>query len=80
MTELARKPVDAGRADPFLRLVEAVATRHQSADDAMGDERYRAFLEALGVAVYTTDANGAITYFNEAAAELWGRRPALGEE
>lgn len=46
----------------------------------MGDERYRGFLEALGVAVYTTDADGAITYFNEAAAELWGRRPALGEE
>lgn len=46
----------------------------------MSDERYRAFLEALGVAVYTTDAAGRITYFNEAAAELWGRRPALGEE
>jgi PAS domain S-box-containing protein len=80
MTELAQRSADAGRADPFLRLVEAVATRHQSADDAMGDERYRAFLEALGVAVYTTDADGAITYFNEAAADLWGRRPALGEE
>jgi PAS domain S-box-containing protein len=80
MTELAQKPADAGRADPFLRLVESVASRHQSADDAMDDERYRAFLEALGVAVYTTDADGAITYFNEAAAVLWGRRPDLGEE
>jgi PAS domain S-box-containing protein len=37
------------------------------------------FLDALGVAVYTTDANGGITYFNEAAAILWGRRPELGE-
>ena len=80
MTELAQPSADAGRADPFLRLVEEVATRHRSADHALGDERYRAFLEALGVAVYTTDADGAITYFNEAAAELWGRRPALGEE
>ncbi|HUQ21840.1 MAG TPA: ATP-binding protein, partial [Gaiellaceae bacterium] len=26
------------------------------------------------------DAAGGITFFNEAAAELWGRRPALGEE
>jgi PAS domain S-box-containing protein len=32
------------------------------------------------VAVYTTDADGRITFFNEAAAELWGRRPELGEE
>lgn len=41
---------------------------------------YRQFLEALGVAVYTTDAEGRITFFNEAAAEFWGRRPDIGEE
>jgi PAS domain S-box-containing protein len=40
---------------------------------------YRRFLDALGVAVYTTDADGRITFFNAAAAEFWGRRPALGE-
>src|SRR5438132_1174548 len=38
-----------------------------------------AILNGLGVAVYTTDANGAITFFNEAAASFWGRRPELGE-
>ena len=42
--------------------------------------RYRDFLDALGIAVYTTDADGRITFFNEAAATFWGRRPALGEE
>jgi len=41
---------------------------------------YRQFLEALGVAVYTTDARGHITFFNEAAADFWGRRPEVGEE
>lgn len=41
---------------------------------------YRQFLEALGVAVYTTDADGRITFYNEAAADLWGRRPDIGEE
>jgi len=35
-------------------------------------------LDALPVAVYTTDADGRITYYNEAAAELWGHRPQLG--
>jgi PAS domain S-box-containing protein len=44
------------------------------------EQRYRQFLDALGVAVYTTDANGRITFFNKAAATFWGRRPALGEE
>lgn len=41
---------------------------------------YREFLDALGVAVYTTDAAGRITFFNEAAAQFWGRRPEVGEE
>ncbi len=35
-------------------------------------------LEALGVAVYMTDAHGVITDYNEAAVELWGRRPTIG--
>lgn len=35
-------------------------------------------LEALPVAVYTTDAEGRITFYNAAAAELWGYRPDLG--
>ena len=81
MTDLARESAGAGRADPILRLVESLATRRDPTDGASADaDRYRAFLEALGVAVYTTDADGRITFYNEAAAELWGRRPELGEE
>ncbi len=37
-------------------------------------------LEALPVAVYMTDAQGRITYFNQAAADLWGHRPELGSD
>ena len=36
-------------------------------------------LQALPAAVYTTDAAGRITFFNEAAAELWGCRSELGK-
>ena len=36
-------------------------------------------LQALPVAAYTTDAEGRINSFNEAAAALWGRRPDLGK-
>ena len=35
-------------------------------------------LQALPVAVYTTDATGRLTSYNDAAAELWGYRPELG--
>ena len=42
------------------------------------ERRFRELLDALPAAVYTTDAAGRITYYNEAAAELWGHRPTLG--
>jgi two-component system CheB/CheR fusion protein len=44
-----------------------------------GDHYFRDVLEALPAAIYTTDAAGRITYYNEAAALLWGHRPELGE-
>ena len=34
-------------------------------------------LQALPTAIYITDAAGRLTFFNEAAAKLWGRRPEL---
>jgi PAS domain S-box-containing protein len=37
-------------------------------------------LEALPVAVYTTDAEGCITYYNQSAADLWGCRPEIGSD
>jgi PAS domain S-box-containing protein len=36
-------------------------------------------LRVLPAAVYTTDATGRITFYNEAAADLWGCRPELGK-
>ncbi|MFC7399990.1 PAS domain S-box protein [Chelatococcus sp. GCM10030263] len=44
------------------------------------EHRHRALLEALPAAVYTTDLEGRITFFNEAAVEFAGRRPELGDK
>jgi PAS domain S-box-containing protein len=41
------------------------------------EERLRLVLDTLPAAAYTCDADGLITYFNERAAELWGRAPRL---
>lgn len=38
----------------------------------------QSLLEALAVAVYTTDADGCITFYNRAAVELWGQAPPPG--
>src|SRR5207247_4321612 len=44
------------------------------------ERQSRALVDALPAAVYTTDAEGRITFFNEAAAALWGRRPTLNSD
>ena len=46
----------------------------------LSEQRYRGLIESVGVAVYATDAHGYITYYNEEAAALWGRRPEPGEK
>ncbi len=60
-------------------VADAVASRFGTTPWATAESGYRQLLEALGVAVYTTDSAGRITYFNDAAAAFWGRRPDLGE-
>ena len=45
----------------------------------IGDTQSAQILDALPVAVYATDPEGRITYYNEAAADFWGYRPVLGE-
>jgi PAS domain S-box-containing protein len=53
----------------------------QAREDARRkDEQLRNILEALPAAVYTTDAQGRITYYNRAAAELAGREPLIGRD
>ena len=43
-----------------------------------GGRNSEELLQALSAALYMTDAAGRITFYNEAAAELWGFRPQLG--
>ena len=56
--------------------VSAIGNQHQS--HGKGSETWRQLLEALPSAVYTTDAAGRVTFYNEAAVELSGHRPELG--
>ena len=43
-----------------------------------GDTCFRQVLDLLPAAIYITNASGRITYYNEAAAVLWGQHPQLG--
>lgn len=45
-----------------------------------GERRFQEILQALPTAVYTTDAQGKITFYNQAAADLAGREPVVGSD
>jgi PAS domain S-box-containing protein len=57
--------------------VSSATTRPNTAGDVNGLSRDA--IEALPVAVCMTDAEGRLTFYNEAAAAFWGCRPELGE-
>lgn len=40
----------------------------------------RAILNALPAAIYTTDNEGYITSYNDAAVKLWGNKPVIGKD
>jgi PAS domain S-box-containing protein len=55
-------------------------TERKQAEAALrqSEQRLQDLLAAIPAAIYTTDADGTVSYFNEAAVELSGRRPIVG--
>ena len=72
MTDVAE--IRVRRALPQIKLFQQFFGVSTTEDDGF----FRQILDVLPAAVYTTNATGQITYFNEAAATLWGCRPELG--
>ncbi len=71
------------RAKAELQKVNAELERRvaeRTAQLAEREQHLLDLLEALPAAVYTTDAAGRITYFNQACVELAGRVPTLGSD
>lgn len=64
-----------------VRVAQDVTTTKQLEDRLReGEQRMRDLLEALPAAIYTTDAEGRINFFNRAAVEMAGRTPQPGDE
>lgn len=49
-------------------------------DALRNGEDWRSVLDELPVPVYTTDSDGAVTYWNQSCADFAGREPQLGED
>jgi PAS domain S-box-containing protein len=62
--------------------IEALAADARASAERLrqSEERYSKVLSLMPAAVYTCEApSGRITYYNEHAAQLWGRAPAHGD-
>lgn len=69
-----------GRFRYGVRVIQDVTLAREMENRVRESERHmRDLLEAMPAAVYTTDAEGRITFFNRAAVELSGRTPQLGD-
>jgi two-component sensor histidine kinase len=65
---------------PKQLLEEAVVQGWQSALALQHSEtQFRRLLEKLPAGAYTCDPEGLITYYNQHAAQLWGREPKLND-
>src|SRR5262249_34787314 len=64
-SKIARDITEQKRAEAYVRDSE---------------RRLQELLAAIPPAIYATDAEGRITYFNEAAVELAGRTPTIGSD
>jgi two-component system, chemotaxis family, CheB/CheR fusion protein len=63
-----------------LENIVAVLQQPKSGLDADSERWLHELLQHLPAAIYTTDAAGRITFYNEAAVALWGCRPRLNSD
>ncbi|HEY4105544.1 MAG TPA: PAS domain S-box protein, partial [Polyangiaceae bacterium] len=70
--------------DKFIhtRCFTRDVTQGKRAEEALreSERRFREMIDALPVAVYTTDADGRLSHFNPACIELAGRVPEVGKD
>ena len=63
------------------KIARDISERKEARRKLEESEQYlQDLLAAIPAAIYTTDAQGRITYFNQAAVELAGRTPTIGSD
>jgi PAS domain S-box-containing protein len=70
-----------GRIVGASKIARDISERKQAEARLRDSERrLQELLAAIPAAIYTTDADGMVTYYNEAAVELAGRTPVIGSD
>ncbi len=73
---LEQFPIDHhATPDDINRSIKAIRESLTS-----NDHHYQQLVQSLPAAIYFCDAEGRITFYNIAAARLWGREPVIGKD
>ncbi|HET7560387.1 MAG TPA: GAF domain-containing protein, partial [Limnochordia bacterium] len=86
LTTYWRRPHEP--AERELRLLDVLARQAADFIERTGaeerlrfsEQRLSELLDSLPAAIYTTDAQGLVTFYNQATIEFAGRTPALGRD
>ena len=71
----------SGKIIGASKISRDISERKRAEARSRDNERQlKELLSAIPAAIYTTDAAGKITYYNEAAVEMAGRTPAIGTD
>jgi PAS domain S-box-containing protein len=77
----AHAAIAIDNANLFGRARDEIGRRTRMEHELRESEQHsRELLAGLPAAVYTTDAEGRLEHYNDAAVELWGRAPQIGKE
>jgi len=79
---LEKEVLQRKKAEEALRTVNSdleIRVQERTTELSLSEKRYREVVRSLPVAIYTTDADGYVDLYNEAAANLWGWQPQPGK-
>jgi PAS domain S-box-containing protein len=70
-----------GRIEGAIGFLQDLGpSEHHKASAFEAEYRALEIFDALPIAIYATDAEGTVTFFNRAAADLVGREPQIGKD
>ena len=78
MLNLSRRS-DEATIDEILNKHTSIPLGAGGDEPDSREQQFRDLLQALPAAIYTTDAEGRITFFNQACVAFAGRTPKIGE-
>lgn len=74
LDEQVNRELERRVAERTVELEATIARLRES------ESRYRGLIQPLQAAIYTCDKEGRVSFYNEAAAALWGREPEVGKD